>query len=813
MSKSWSAITAALAAVAGLAGAAYYLILKRPLARTSGTIRLEGLNDEVEILRDRWGVPHIYAAGEHDLLFAQGFTHAQDRLWQMDLWRRLVAGRLSEVMGDLTVPVDRWIRTLSMRRVAEQEARQLSAESRSLLEAYAAGVNARIAQGRLPVEFTILRYKPEPWTPADTLAWIKYMSWGLSVNWESELLRAQLIQLLGPELAAELEADQLGGKHTVVAAGTDLAKVGPAALKRAEDARPFLGPPARDGLGSNNWALSASRTATGAPLLANDMHLLMSLPSIWYENHLVCEESVRGSNLNITGITFPGIPGIVSGHNGSVAWGYTAGFADIQDLFIERLRRSEDEDGKVQYEFQGEWLDAEVIEEEIKVKGGETVIEEVIVTHHGPIINSLAPDLAGEEPLALRWSSLEPDTMFEGLLAMIRARDCLEFREALRHWAAPIVNAVYADTGGNIAYSYPGRIPIRAGGNGSVPVPGWTGEYEWIGYIPFEELPHLYNPPQGYVASANNRVVGDEYPYELGREFTMGDRYQRIVELIEAQNPIDIDYIKRMQLDQESPAARAMAPYLGQLQVEDPELAAVVGIMREWDGTLTADSPAAAVYQVFVRRMHNLLLQDKLDDLADCYRGKGPTPLLQTGSMFGEKAWAWLQQLLSDPTSHWFDLGQGEERDDVMRLALRETVDFLTAELGPGMDDWSWGKLHTLTYAHMLGSVKPLDKLFNRGPYPVGGDGTTVWATGVSRFDLSCEGTIGPPFRFIADLGDLRNSWGILVPGQSGQPGSTHYDDQVQAWFEGEYHPMLYDREDVEREAEAILKLLPLQAQ
>ena len=811
MSKRWSSITAAAAAIAGLAGAAYYLLLKRPLARTKGTIRLEGLNGEVEILRDRWGVPHIYAAGEHDLLFAQGFTHAQDRLWQLDLHRRLVAGRLSEVMGELTVPVDRWIRTLSMRRVAEEEVDLLTAESRSLVEAYAAGINARIAQGRLPVEFTLLRYKPEPWTVADTLAWVKYMSWALSVNWESELLRAQLIELLGPDLAHELEAGLPGDKHTVVPAGTDLAKVGNTALKRAEDARPFLGPPARDGLGSNNWALSASRTATGAPLLANDMHLLMGLPGLWYENHLVCKEAAGGGSLNLSGITFPGIPGIVSGHNGSVAWGYTAGFADTQDLFIERLRHSEDKEGKtrVQYEFQDEWLDAQIIEEEIKVKGEEAVVEEVIVTHHGPIINSLAPDFAGEEPLALRWTSLDPDTMLEGLFDMNRARDCLEFREALRPWAAPVLNVVYADTGGNIAYSYPGRVPMRAGGDGRVPVPGWTGEYEWTGYIPFEELPHLYNPPQGYVVSANNRVVGDEYPYELGREFTMGDRYQRIVELIEAQNSIDIQYIKQIQLDLESPAARAMAPYLGQLPVEDPELAAVVEIMREWDGTLTEGSPAAAVYQVFVRRMHNLLLKDRLDGLADRYRGKGPTPLLQTGSMFGEKSWAWLQQLMLEPASHWFDLGQGEERDDIMRLALRETVDFLTTELGPEIDDWAWGKLHTLTYAHMLGSVKPLDKLFNRGPYPMGGDATTVWATGISRFDLSCEGTVGPPFRFIADLGDLRNSWGLLVPGQSGQPGSKHYDDQVQAWFEGEYHPMLYAREDVEHEAEASLKLVP----
>jgi len=813
MSKRWSAITAAAAAIAGLAGAAYHLLVRRPLAQTEGSIRLPGLDAEVEIVRDRWGVPHIYAVGQRDLLFAQGFAHAQDRLWQMDFFRRLVAGRLSEVMGEVTLPVDRWVRTLSMRRVAEQEAQATAGEARSLIEAYAAGVNARIDQGRLPVEFTLLRYKPEPWTVADTLAWVKYMSWSLCVNWESELLRARLIEHLGPELAHELEAGIPGEKLTVIPPGADLAKIGPSALDSAEEARPYLGPAAREGLGSNNWVLSGAHTASGAPLLANDMHLMMSLPSIWYENHLVCQEAVGGGSLNFTGVTFPGIPGIVSGHNGAVAWGYTAGFPDVQDLFIERLRRTQDEEGRarVEYEFQGAWRDAQVIEEEIKVKGGETVVEEVIVTHHGPIINSLASDLAGEEPLALSWPSLEPDTMLEGLLEMNRARDCLEFREALRHWSAPVLNMVYADTGGNIGFSYPGRIPIRAAGDGRVPVPGWTGEYEWTGYIPFEELPHLYNPPQGYVASANNRVIGSDYPYELGSEFITGDRYQRIVEMLQARDAIDVDYIKHMQFDLESPLARAIAPYLGQLPVDDPELERVVDIMRQWDGILTEGSPAAAVYQVFVRRMLNLMLADKLGDLAAGYRGKGPTPLLQNSSMFGEKSWAWLRRILAQPDSHWFDLGGGEGRDEVMRLALRETVDFLTAELGPGIDDWAWGKLHTLTFAHTLGSVKPLDKLLNRGPFSMGGDATTVWATGISRFDLSTEGTIGPPFRFIADLGDLRNSWGLLVPGQSGQPGSKHYDDQVQAWFESGYHPMLYAREDVEREAESRLKLVPMQ--
>jgi penicillin G amidase len=789
-----------LETISGLLGLAYYW-LRKPLAQTQGTLQLPGIEAPVEIVRDRAGVPHIYATNSHDLMFAQGFVHAQDRLWQMDFQRRLVAGRLSEVMGAVTVPVDRWMRIIGMRRVAEKEVSLIGSGPRADMEAYAAGINSCIAEGRLPIEFTLLHYKPEPWTVADSLSWVKMMSWSLSVNWETEILRAQLIARLGPEKAAELEPDYFEHWPTIVPPGADYSKVGRAALERAEAARPFTGPSARDGVGSNNWVLSGSHTTTGAPLLANDMHLLISMPAIWYENHLV------GDDLNVTGVTFPGILGVVAGHNENVAWGFTNGFPDVQDLYMEHLRRTGD--GRVQYEYKGEWLDAEVIREEIRVKGNETIVEEVVITRHGPVINALAPDFAGEQPLALRWTSHEPDTMILALNGMNRARSCLEFREALRHWAAPVQNVVYADTAGNIGYIFPGKVPIRAKGEGRVPVPGWTGEYEWTGYIPFEELPHLYNPPQGYVATANNRVTDDKYPYFISRDHAIGDRAQRIVEFIKSREKIDVTYIKRMQFDQISPTARIVAKYLGQLEVDDPKLKAIVEIMRNWDGELAPESPAAAIYEVFVRRMIHLMLSGKLGDLAVRYAGKGPTPVLAEISLFGHRALEWLQKTLAEPNSHWFNLGHGETRDDVLRLALSETADFLRTRFGAKVGDWSWGKLHKLTYAHTLGRVKPLDRFFNRGPYPMGGDQTTIWATGSSYHDLSSENVIGPPFRMIADLSNLQNSLSLLAPGQSGQPGSKHYDDHARAWFTGEYRTMLYSREGIDRETEAILHLTP----
>lgn len=796
-------------------------LARRRQAQVKGTIRLNGLRAAVEIIRDRWGVPHIYTTNMADLLFAQGFVHAQDRLWQMEFNRRLVAGRLSEVIGSATVPVDRWMRILGLRRAAEAGLALLRDEVRGELDAYVAGVNAFIARGPLPIEFTLLRYRPEPWTIADSLSWAKMMSWSLSTNWESELLCARLIARLGPERAAELEAGWPAAWPTILPAELTRCRpeqIGRLALERAEAARRFVGPAAHAGLGSNNWVIASARSFNGKPLLANDMHLLMGIPCIWYENHLVCQPDAGADPsdaLEVTGVTFPGTPYVVAGHNAHVAWGFTNGFPDVQDLYIEHLRRTDD--GRVQYEFQGEWHDAEVLREVIRVKGAPAETQEVIITRHGPIINALATDLIhellpqeAEPPLALRWTSLEPDALIHALRAMNRARSCLEFREALRDWSAPIQNTVYADTAGHIGYSFPGKVPIRAKGDGSVPVPGWTGEYEWVGYVPFDELPHLYDPPQGYIVTANNRVVGDDYPYFISREYCMGDRAQRITELIAAREKINVAYIRRMQFDQVSPTARVIAGHIGRLMCDDPELMAVARMMAAWDGELAVDSPQAAIYEVFMRRFIMLLLRDKVgEDLAARYAGKGPLPVLGETSFFGHRAWEWAQQVLATDESPWFDLGHGERRNDVIRLALRETVDFLKARLGPTSDDWAWGKLHVLRFTHFVGQVPALAPIFNRGPFALGGDGNTIWATGSGMNTLDSDQVIGPPFRHISDLGDWSNSWGLLTPGNSGRPGNRHYDDQIEAWFTGDYHPLLFTRGDVEREAEARLTLMP----
>jgi penicillin amidase len=373
---------------------------------------------------------------------------------------------------------------------------------------------------------------------------------------------------------------------------------------------------------------------------------------------------------------------------------------------------------------------------------------------------------------------------------MNRARTCAEFREALRGWAAPVQNVVYADVDGNIGYSFPGKIPIRSQSDGRTPVPGWTRDYEWQGYIPFDDLPHLDNPPQGYIASANNAVVDHAYPYDLAVRPGTGNRAERIVELIESRPTLDVEFIKQMHIDVLSPMARRVSRLVGSLDV-DQRLAPVVNLLDAWDGTLSRDSAAGAVYEIFIREMASLLLSEAL----------------QQESPYREGTWWWLEHILDEPDASWFDLGNGETRDDVMRIALDKAVNRLEATCGPTPQEWAWGDLNKMTYGHVLGENPTLGSVFSRGPYAIPGDTHTICAT--HHGDLADLTVSGAPYRMIVDLGDVRNSVSALTPGQSGHLGSPHYDDQIASWSAGEYHPMLFAREDVEREAHHRLHLIP----
>jgi penicillin amidase len=781
------AVTLVLVLVVSSGG---YLYIRRSFPTVNGTVQVPGLYQPVEVIRDRWGVPHIYAGNNRDLFFAQGYVHAQDRLWQMELNRRTGNGTLSEVMGEGTLGIDKFLRTVGLRRAAEKDLKTISAETHQFLQDYANGVNAFIEthRGRLPLEFVLLGFEPAPWMPADTLVWGKVMALDLGGNWETEMLRAKLIAHLGEEMAQDLIPPYPDtGPFIIPPEARSYADLGDPSLESYEPVAQWLGADG-PGIGSNNWVVDGSLTASGKPLLANDTHLGIQMPSIWYEMGL------HGGDFDVVGFTFPGAPAVIIGHNDRIAWGVTNLGPDVQDLYLERINP----ENPTQYEFIGRWEDIEIVTEEIQVKDQESVILKVRVTRHGPLLNDVIDGL--EQPTALRWTALDAMRIFDSVAAINVAADWESFREALRYWDAPSQNFVYADVEGNIGYQSPGRIPIRAQGDGTVPVPGWTGEYEWTGYIPFDELPFVYNPPTHFVVTANHKVVPDDYPYLISSQWTPGYRAQRIVDLLTAKAasaPLTVDDMRDIQADLYSLPAESLTPYILGITPEDELQRRALEQVRGWDGDNSPDSPGAAIVAVFAQEIAQALLADELgDELFDDYGGYLPA----------------ITAIMADAESPWLDdvtTSALETRQEIAQRAFAATVERLNDLLGDRPNQWAWGRLHTATFVNQplgVSGVAPLERLANKGPFPMGGSGYTVNNTGYNR---EFEQRTVASQRQIVDLSNWSNSRSQHTTGQSGQPMHKHYADMIQSWRDVEHHPMLFDREQVEAEQEGRLILEP----
>ncbi len=770
-------IVLVLLALAG-AGAGAVLVW-RSFPTITGRITVPGLNAPVEVIRDRWGIPHLYAQTSRDLFFAQGYVHAQDRLWQMDLTRRVPSGRLSELFGEVTLPSDRFVRTIGMRRAAEEEQAHLDPESAAALSAYAAGVNAWIAQhrSRLPIEFTLLQYQPEPWSTTDSLIFGKSLAWTLGGNWKYQLLRAHLIARFGTDGMRTLVPPYPAGAPVIVPAGARFDTWRAGALLRLLDAG---GLPS--GIGSNNWALSGSRTATGHPLLANDPHLESQMPSTWYEMHLV------GGPFDVTGATLPGVPGVIIGHNAEIAWGVTNAGPDVQDLYIERF----DPADPTRYLYRGRWEPVALIREEIRVRGRrDPVVVPVRLTRHGPIINDVVEGLGAF--LAFRWTALEPGTVSAAVLHLDRAHNWDEFRAALRLWTVPAQNFVYADRAGNIGYQLPGRIPIRANGDGLVPVPGWTGEHEWTGVIPFDRLPSVRNPSRGSLVTANNRIVPDGYRYVLSQEVDPGYRAARIEALLAPLRRATVADMQAIQMDVMSLPGRETVRALDGVRIAEDPAAGLLADLRGWDGSLRAENRPAAIYEAFRIALAPRLFKEALGD--DLYK------------QYIERPEVWqpvLLRLLRDRSSRWWG---GRGRDAVVADALREAGELLTRRLGPDRSRWTWGRLHETRFIHPLGRVWALSWIFNAGAPPTGGDLFTVNNGGFSRDTFSQ--IIVASYRQVIDLHDWDQSVAIHTTGQSGLPFHRHYRDQVPLWATGGYHPMLFSKPRIQQNAEGTLTLTP----
>ncbi len=765
----------------GIAGWSW---LRGSLPQTTGTVTLPGLESLVTVVRDADGVPHIFAATDHDAVFALGYVHAQDRIWQMEMNRRIGHGRLSEVLGEGALPIDKFQRTMGYTRVAQANWDVLSPAAQALLDAYAAGVNAWIGQGhRLPPEFLLLRFAPEPWTPLDSLVWVKMMQWDLGGDYGLELVRAQLTQALGPARAAQIlpayPADALNILPDDALEALEAGRTGAAELLALNSRfRTELGLTGLD-VGSNNWVVHGSRTATGLPLLANDPHLGASIPSIWYL------AEIQGDRLHVTGATFPGLPLFPIGHNEAIAWGVTNVDPDVQDLYAERVNPANPN----QVEVNGAWVDMTVVEEIIHVDGQEEPLRWAArATRNGPLISDVE---STAQPVALRWTALDlDDTTLDAFLAINYAQNWEQFRAAMQDYVAPSQNFVYADVDGNIGYFMPGRIPIRAQGEGMLPAPGWNDDYAWQGFIPFDELPQALNPEQGYIATANHRVVDERYPYLISNSWSEPYRAERIVELIEQYSSngetISLQEMAAIQADQTSVQARALLPFLLGLEAQDERQRTALALLEAWDGAVAGDSAAAALYEVWVVEFERALLEDDL-----------------SGALWEEFAnWThpvFVRALLDDPSLQavWCDnvLSAGVDScSDTALVALDRALDMLSGRFGGAMERWRWQALHRTQYPHRpFSDVGYLRWIFHRS-IANGGDAYTVNVAPVRYSDLYHQYHV-PSYRHIVDLQDFQRSLFMTTTGQSGNLLSPHYDDLIERHRDVEYIPMTFGRD------------------
>lgn len=773
------------------------------LRPVEGSIETPGLTAEVEIITDRWGVPHIYAGSREDAYFTQGYLHASERLFQVDVTRRLAQGRLAEILGEFVLPLDQYFRTLGLGRMAKSWAGSVDDDSRRIAVPYFEGFKAGAAAFPAPVEYQILGLEPDVAQDFDEAISNAYsiallLAFTLSANRDLELLRLWLARALGPNIARRLSP--FVGEVPV--SSLPASETFKGLIRSLTDAAREAG--RVPGVGSNNWVVSGDRTTTGKPLLANDPHLKIQMPSIWMEMHVACPD------LEVAGVSLPGAAGILIGHNRRIAWGFTNTGSDVEDVYLERLS----DDGK-SYEFKGEWLPIDVAREEISVRNEEQPrILEIRSTHHGPLLTSILEGNINlvvredfvKENLAWRWYQQDVMPSLAVIERMNVASNFDDFREAVRGWASPGQNMVFADVDGNIGYQFTGIIPIRPSGvTGEVPLPGWTGEHEWQGTIPFDELPSAFNPPAGFIATANNRMVDLDYPYYLTNDWEPDFRVRRIVSLLSAQEKFSSDDFARIQADTHSGIADMLLPHLTSISTSEGRSAEALKYVLAWDRRMDASSVGAAVFVFWITKLADAIFLPKLGE--DLYR-----------LYFRIRGWTvlWAYEVLADifvnPDAYWVG-GDGTNniaaRDALIARALEEACSELESRLGENMSEWRWGQFHKLHLRHPLGTaMPPLDELMSAGPFESNGGDDTINRGSFSPDEDYLQHTVSS-YRQIIDLSDFDRSLSVITSGNSGNPSSPHYRDQTEMWVRGQYHPMPFSREAVEKESEGRLRLIP----
>ncbi len=767
----------------------FRLLLGQRAPMVKGTLEVAGARRPVLIRRDTYGIPYIEAENDEDAWYGLGFCHGQDRAFQLESLLRVIRGTLAELVGPDGLAVDRFSRRIGFQRASEQQLAAVDEETRRWMEAYARGVNegVRIGCSKRSHEFVLLGGQPTPYTAIDVLGILKLMSFNMAANWDSQLMRLKILVEDGPEALVALDPGYLEW-HPVIS--PPKMPAGKALDRLAEDLARFEEMVGSGGA-SNNWALAASRTTTGRPLLANDPHLAPVLPPYWYLAH------VRTPDWAVAGASFVGGPAFPAGHNGFAAWGLTNGMIDNTDLFIEEIGP----DGCSVREGD-QFIPCEVRHEVIRVKGQEAVEEDVLITPRGPIIS---PALDGEwDAISISATWLAPRPL-KGLLYIHLARSFEEFRHCFEQWPALSQNMVYADALGDIGWQLMGEAPQRRGGWGLLPAAGWDKEAGWEEEpLPFEQMPFLTNPEAGFVATANAQPMREGDGPFLGVAWLDGYRQARIVEVLDSRHDWSLADTQALQMDQTSILWRELRDVVLAMPTEVNEARRGVDLLATWDGVVSADSPAAAVFECFVAEMTRRIVESKAPNAAAWGMGKSAVPLMAY-SLISLRRLGHLSRLMREQPEGWFAQGWPQEMAD----ALVQTVRTLEARHSDDVARWAWGRVRPLTLQHAVGGRAPLDKIFNLGPFPWGGDACTVAQAATDLSNPEANSFFVASLRMVVDAGNWDESRFILPSGQSGNPLSPHYDDQLSLWQRGEGVPIAWSRAKVDEVAQDVLRLTP----
>ncbi|MCL2881602.1 MAG: penicillin acylase family protein [Coriobacteriia bacterium] len=792
--RRWPWITLGVLVVIIVAGALFlniYTNSGKPV--TKGTLAVKGLQSKVTVVRDKDGTPHITAANLHDLYMAQGYVEAQERMFQMDLSRRQSEGKLSEVFGSMAVDSDKTFRTYGLQRAAEASLPGYPQDTVDKLQAFSDGVNAYIAQAKtsgFSPEFKLLGYTPEPWTPIDTLTIGKYMAYDLGGHWNAQAFRQYIFDHFPKAQAEELVQQWPGSGAPTILASEDMtitAKPTANIAQQLASAAQFSPNPFN---GSNDWVVSGTKTTTGLPLLCDDPHLEVATPSVWYQMEL------QAPGMHVSGTIFGGVPGIILGQNEDCAWGVTNTGPDVQDLYIEKQNPKDPHE----YLYEGQWYKAKTISEPIKVKGAATIDFQVDETRHGPVISQLASTdttstsstsngtnantttdptqaatSADNTVYSLRWTALAPTTELEAVFDFNAAKNWSQFEQALRKFQAPAQNFVFACKDGTIAYRANGLIPIRKG-DGFLPVPGWDSSYEWKGYIPWDDLPQTVNPPKGFVATANNKVTPDNYPYHVSWNWSQPYRSERITQLLSAKDKLSVADMEAIQADYLDLHAKEFSPeFVKALKGADltNDEKQALSILNSWDFKASKDSGAPLIFNRWYEQAQKDLFNDKLspDVLA----------LFEDEDFVTDQL---LRTAVAGKPGAWIENSGGLQ--SLLDRSLKETLTTIKKEQGDDLSKWTWGAWHQVAFTNPLSSKAILKPLFNpRSPDPDNGSRTTIRAAG---WDDTGSTDLASTWRFIADLSDLSSTQQLCAPGESGHPRSKFYNNQVDDWLNGRHH-------------------------